>query len=59
MITNAIVWRHARLAVGLDVQPADHFAERIHGLSTVPDMPGCDTSFMARTRELRGLVGVR
>lgn len=55
--TDAIVDRHARLANGLDVQPADHFADRLLGLGDwVADSDG---SFMDRTRQLRGLVGVR
>lgn len=57
MIPNIIRWRHARIAVGLDVQPADHFAERLAGLG--PWVADSDASFMERTRQLRGLVGVR
>lgn len=53
---DGIVDRHARIAVGLPVQPADHFGARIHLLTFAPSLP---TAFMDRTRELRGLVGVR
>lgn len=55
--SDAILDRHARLAVGLDIQPADHFAERLAGLG--PWVVDSDASFMERTRQLRGLVGVR
>lgn len=51
---DAIAWRHARIATGLDVQPAEHFAVRIVGLPISPTTPGL---FLSRTRELRNLTG--
>lgn len=52
--TEAVVDRHARIAVGLDIQPAEHFAVRIVGLPISPTTPGL---FLSRTRELRNLTG--
>jgi hypothetical protein len=54
--SDGIVDRHARIAVGLPIQPADHFGARIHLLTFAPSLP---SAFMGRVRELRGLVGVR
>lgn len=51
---DMIIDRHARIAVGLDIQPAEHFAVRIVGLPISPTTPGL---FLSRTRELRNLTG--
>lgn len=51
----AVVNRHARLATGLDVQPAVEFAERIAHLPS--DGKAVPPSFLARTRTFRDVFG--
>lgn len=54
LFLDTVVDRHARLANGLDVQPASEFADRIAHL---PVSGGRAPSFMARTRSLRAVFG--